>query len=242
MKGNMHYSEYVDLFKYDEGISSHPYIDACNASIFYRLLEAIGIDGKTKRVLDAGAGSGQVTRLLQGIPFLEIDACDIDLGAKKFFLDNPETANIPYHEWDIVNDKFDKHYDAIIIRGVYHHIPKSQRPVLLANLSKQSDTLINADEGILEYSNQSQRIEHCDKWYGYVIGEAKRRKLSGLVQMENEYLQHEKLNTADDGGDYKESPSDFIADANQAGLKVTTIDRLGNWEKHKGGFYTTVIK
>ena len=54
------YSEYVDLFKYDEGISCHPYIDACNGSIIYRLLESIGFDGQKKRVLDAGAGSGQI--------------------------------------------------------------------------------------------------------------------------------------------------------------------------------------
>ncbi|MCB9034589.1 MAG: class I SAM-dependent methyltransferase [Chitinophagales bacterium] len=157
----MHYSEYVNLFKYDEGISCHPYIDACNSSIIFRLLENIGIDYKPKKVLDAGAGSGQVSRLLQGIPNLEIDACDIDPEAKKFFKDNPETANIPYYDWDIINDTFDKHYDAIIIRGVYHHIPKSQRSKLLANLCRQAKVVINADEGILEYKNEEERLEHC---------------------------------------------------------------------------------
>jgi len=237
----MHYSEYVDLFKYDEGISCHPYIDACNASIIYRLLEAIGLDGNPKKVLDAGAGSGQVVRLLQGIPFLQIDACDIDTEAKRFFKDNPETANVPYYDWDIVNDTFDKYYDAIIIRGVYHHISKSDRAKMLENLCRQAKIVINADEGILEYDTPEQRLQHCDVWYGYVIGEAKRRKLSGLAEMEIEYLGHEKLNTADDGGDYKESPAELIKDAEQVSLKVPILDRLGNWEKHKGGFYTSVI-
>lgn len=237
----MHYSEYVDLFKYDEGISSHPYIDACNASIIYRLLQAVGMDGSPKKVLDAGAGSGQVVRLLQGIPFLEIDACDIDLEAKRFCLDNPETANVPYYDWDIVNDQFDKFYDAIIIRGVYHHIPKSQRAKMLANLCSQAKVVINADEGILEYNSQAERLQHCESWYGYVIGEAKRRKLPGLEEIETEYLGHEKLNTADDGGDYKESPADLVNDAKQVGLQVPVLDRLGKWDEHKGGFYTSII-
>ena len=237
----MHYSEYVDLFKYDEGISCHPYIDACNSSIIFRLLEAVGLDGSPKKVLDAGAGSGQVVRLLQGIPFLKVDACDIDTEAKKFFKDNPETAEIPYYDWDIVNDKFDKYYDAIIIRGVYHHIAKKDRAKMLANLCNHAKVVINADEGILEYSSQTERLQHCDVWYGYVIGEAKRRKLSGLAEMETEYLGHEKLNTADDGGDYKESPTDLVSDAKQVGLQVPIIDRLGKWDKHKGGFYTAVI-
>lgn len=237
----MHYSEYVDLFNYDEGISCHPYIDACNSSIIYRLLEAIGFDGQTKKVLDAGAGSGQISRLLQGIPNLEIEACDIDPEAKKFFQDNPETATIPYHTWDIVNGQFDKYYDAIIIRGVYHHIPKSQRVQLLKNLCRQGKVVINADEGILEYESEEQRLDHCKYWYGYVISEAKRRKLTGLVEMETEYYEHEKLNTADDGGDLKESPQILLDEIKEGGLILKSIDRLGNWNKLKGGFYTTVI-
>jgi hypothetical protein len=60
--------------------------------------------------------------------------------------------------------------------------------------------------------------------------------------METEYLGHEKLNTADDGGDYKESPNDLVSDAKQVGLQVPIIDRLGKWNEHKGGFYTALIK
>lgn len=237
----MHYSEYVNLFKYDEGISCHPYIDACNSSIIYRLLESIGFDKRHKKVLDAGAGSGQVCRLLQGIPNLEIDACDIDPEANQFFKDNPETAHIPYYNWDIVNGTFDKYYDAIIIRGVYHHIPKSHRVKLLSNLCRQAKIVINADEGILEYKNEEQRLEHCRVWYGYVIEEAKRRYLQGLVEMETEYFEHEKLNTADDGGDLKESPQVFLNEVECAGLKILNQDILGNWNELKGGFYTITI-
>jgi SAM-dependent methyltransferase len=205
------------------------------------LLENLGSEGNPKTVLDAGAGSGQVVRLLRGIPFLEIDACDIDAEAKQFFEDNPETADVPYYQWDIVEDKFNKQYDAIVIRGVYHHIPKAERASMLSNLCSQTTVLINADEGILEYSSPAERLAHCEEWYGYVIHEARRRKLTELAEMECENLRHEHLNTADDGGDYKESPTHLIEDATNAGLKVLTLDRLGKWNELKGGFYTAVI-
>lgn len=235
------YSEYVDLFTYDQAISCHPYIDACNASIIARLLENVGFDEKPKRVLDAGSGSGQVARLLGGIPLIEVEACDVDEEARRFFIENPETADIPYHLWDIVHDNFGTYYDAIIIRGVYHHLAKGERAVALQNLAKQGKVVINADEGILEYETPEQRVAHCDSWYGYVIGEARRRKLFGLAELEADYLRHEKLNTADDGGDFKESPREFVEDARLAGLQVKSLDRFGNWERLKGGFYTAVV-
>lgn len=236
-----HYSDVVDLFLYDQGISSHPYIDSCNASIIYRLLEGLERDGAPKRVLDAGSGSGQVVRLLKGIPFLEIEACDIDSEAQNFFKANPETADVPYYQWDIVKDTFGKSYDAIIIRGVYHHIPKNDRARMLINLCEQGRIVINADEGILEYASLAERAAHCDEWYGYVIREAERRKLYDLAEMERENLRHERLNTADDGGDYKESPEHLLQDITNARLRLRSLDRLGKWNELKGGFYTAVI-
>lgn len=237
----MHYSEYVNLFKYDKGISCHPFIDACNSSIIYRLIENIGFDKRPKKILDAGAGTGQVSRLLQGIPNLEIDACDIDPEAKRFFKDNPETSNINFYDWDIINDKFDKYYDVIIIRGVYHHIPKSQRKKLIENLCRQAKLVINADEGILDYKDEKERLKYCKVWYGYVINEAKRRLLQGLFEMETEYFEHEKLNTADDGGDLKESPTVFKQEVENSKAKVISEDYIGDWNKLKGGFYTIAI-
>ena len=60
--------------------------------------------------------------------------------------------------------------------------------------------------------------------------------------METEYFEHEKLNTADDGGDLKESPQILLDEIKEGGLKLISIDRLGNWEKLKGGFYTSTIQ
>lgn len=58
----------ISIYDYDETIVSHPLIDTCNMSIVYRLLEHLGIPCEGKRVLDVGTGTGQVSRLLKGIP------------------------------------------------------------------------------------------------------------------------------------------------------------------------------
>lgn len=242
MKRKIHYSDYTtDLFEYDFSIASHVLIDACNASIIYRLVENLDFS-KELWVLDAGCGTGQVARLLSGIKGINVEACDIDPAVEEYFKANPETKNIPYYHCDIINKELPRKYDAIILRGVYHHIAKGKRPKLLKTLCEQTDLLICADEGILEYKNEKQRLEHCDVWYKFVIDEAKRRKLYALAIMESDYVLHEKLNTADDGGDLKESPEEFKKDCKKANIVPFLIDRFGDWNFYKGGFYTAIIK
>lgn len=238
----IHYSEYVEPKLYDRNIACHPYIDAMNGSVIYRLLENLGFVGPIKTVLDAGTGTGQVCRLLNGIPSIVVEACDVDPMAKEFFMEHPETRHLPYHTWDIVNHRLPKRFDAIILRGVFHHIPKDDRSRLLSNVIRSTETIIISDEGILEYSNEVERRLHCDTWYGFVIKEARRRGLRDLATIETSYWKHERLNTADDGGDFKESPSDLMNDAMTAGLRIASLDRIGDWQNLKGGMYTAVLK
>lgn len=242
MEHKIHYSDYTtDLFEYDFSIASHVLIDACNASIIHRLVENLDFL-KELWVLDAGCGTGQVARLLSGIKGINVEACDFDPAIEKYFKANPETKTIPYYHCDIINEKLPRKYDAIILRGVFHHIAKDERPKLIKNLYEQTNLLISADEGILEYENEKQRLEYCDVWYKFVINEAKRRKLYALAIMESDYVLHEKLNTADDGGDLKESPEEFKKDCQKVNVTPLLIDKFGDWRINKGGFYTAVIK
>jgi len=237
----MHYYEYTIIDADDQTIASHPLIDACNGSIAYRLLEHLGMPCEGKTVLDVGAGTGQVSRLLKGFPGLIIEACDIDPEAKKYFLANPELNGVRLLRLDIVEEVISKNYDAAICRGVYHHIPKAKRPRFLKNLCDHARIVIIADEGIREYSNETERVRNCENWYGYVIGEAKRRGLDRLAEIESNFLAHERLATADDGGDFKESPSHLIDDAKQVGLSPVSMDRLGPWVEKGGGFFTATF-
>jgi len=231
----------IDLYEYDETIASHPFIDACNASILYTLLQHLGTSCSGKRVLDAGSGTGQVSRLLQGIPGLNVEACDCDKSYESFFRSHPELSDIRFIHHDLLNGPMSMKFDAVVCRGVYHHIPKLQRHIFLKNLSDMSNCVIVADEALLEYADNDQRLLHCDKWYSYVIQEARRRKVYNLVKMESIFWTNEYLNSADDGGDFKESPSHFLDDASKVNLRAKTLQRYGPWGKACGGFFTAAL-
>lgn len=237
----MHYYEYVAIDADDQTIATHPLIDACDASIAYRLLEHLGIPCAGKTVLDVCTGTGQVSRFLLGIPGLKVEACDLDPQAEAYFRAHPEVKDVPFVRMDVLETELKKHYDAIICRGAYHHFPKSKRPQFLKMMAAHTKLLIVADEGIREYADEAERVRNCDAWYGYVIGEAKRRGITRLAEMESQFLEHERAATADDGLDFKESPSHLIEDARVVGLKPTSIDRQGPWEQYGGGFFTATF-
>lgn len=241
--GSPRYHQYADIDpnEQDQAIACHTLIDACNGSIAYRLLEHLGIPCSGKIVLDAGAGTGQVTRLLRGFPGLLMEACDVDPESEAFFRDHPELKDVLFIRMDLLVNKLGKRYDAIVCRGVYHHIPKAERPTFLKAMCDNADIVIVADEGIREYSSNEERLRNCDSWYRHVIGEARRRGIARLAKIESTFLSHEYLNTADDGGDFKESPSHLIEDARKAGLMPVSIDRLGPWEHAGGGFFTATF-
>lgn len=211
------------------------------ARIAYRLLEYFRLDCLGKTALDVGCGTGLITRFLRGLPGLRVIACDTDPKAQMFFKTHPELTDVPYVNIDILNDQLPGHYDAIISSGVYHHIPKSQRPAFLRHMWEHSDIFIIADEGIQEYANEMQRRRNCERWYGFVIHEATRMGLATLAQMESSFWKHEMLNTADDGLDFKESPTHLIEDSAAVGLVPWSVDRLGPWEDKGGGFYIAVF-
>ncbi|MBS0203959.1 MAG: class I SAM-dependent methyltransferase [Planctomycetes bacterium] len=224
----------------DHALLCHPYMLACNASIVFHLTAHLRLPRRAT-VLDLGAGTGQVCRLLAGVPGLSLEACDFDSLSQQFFRAHPELRQIPFHLLNVLEQPLPKKYDAIVARGVYHHIPKTLRPSFLRVLWENSRVVIIADEGISEYRTLEERSTHLSAWYGYVIGEAEREGLTHLAASERRYWKHEALNTADDGGDLKESPTDLLVDAREAGLQPPSIERYGPWTDKHGGFYTATF-
>src|SRR5258708_15194099 len=197
----MPYYERTSIDIDDQTMALHPIIDACDGSIAYRLLEHIGFPCIGKTILDVGAGTGQMCRLLRGFPGVVVEACDLDPQSEALFRQSPELKPMTFHRVDILSQSFSRPYDAAVARGVYHHIAKSDRHRFLKTLTDLAPIVIIADEGIREYSSEDERLRNCETWYGYVIGEARRRKIESLALIETEYLKHEQLGNADDGGD-----------------------------------------
>lgn len=237
----MYYYEYVAIDADDQTIALHPLIDACNASIAYRLLEHLGMPCAGKTALDICAGTGQMSRFLLGIPGLKVEACDVDPQAQAYFQNHPELKDVPFFLMDVLATELPRRYDAIVCRGAYHHFPKAQRSQFLKMMCDHTKLLIIADEGIREYSTEKERVRNCETWYGYVIGEAKRRGITRLAEMESRFLEHERAATADDGLDFKESPTHLVEDAQLVGLRPTSIDRQGPWKECGGGFFTATF-
>jgi SAM-dependent methyltransferase len=233
----MHYYSYVDPMEYDMAISCHPFIDQMKGMLAYRLLEGFDFDPDGKTVLDVGTGTGLIVRFLKGIPGLKLFACDIDPVAEEFFKSHPEHQDILYQRIDVVAGGLKERYDGIVCSGVYHHIPKLQRPKFIKELCEHAKVVVIADEGIQEYSTDEERRSNCLKWYCFVIEEAKRRRLDGLARMESEFLKHDLLGISEDKLDYKESPSHLIKDSKKAFLFPDYLDRIGPWQLNGGGFY-----
>jgi SAM-dependent methyltransferase len=237
----MRYFEYIPIDADDQTIACHPFIDACNARILFHVLRTLGcnLDGLTG--IDVGAGTGQVSRLLLGLPGIKVEALDPDPEAARYFGQHPELVDVPFHQIDLPSGALPKLYDLAVARGVYHHIPKKDRPLFLRSLCNHARVVIIADEGLQEYSTPVERQAHCDTWYGYVISEARRRGLTRLAEMESHFHEHERLETADDGLDFKESPTHLVGDSRAACLPDPLIDRLGPWNSLGGGFFVAVF-
>lgn len=237
----MHYYDHVRIDVDDRNIPCHPMIDQCNGVIIYRLLEHLGIPCAGKSVLDVGTGTGQVVRLLRAIPGLQVEACDIDPHAAANFKRHPELRDCAFHRLDFLIDDLPRRYSAIVCRGVYHHVAKAKRPEFIRRMGRTSDVVLIADEGILEYHTEAERRTNCTSWYGFVIGEAKRRGLDQLAEIEGQFLAHERLNTADDAMDFKESPTHLLEDAKRVGYIPASLDRIGPWEERGGGFFVATF-
>ena len=157
--------------------------------------------------------------------------------AKVQFKSHPEHQDIVYQRIDVVAGELKERYDGIVCSGVYHHIPKSQRPKFIKELCEHANVVIIADESIQEYSTAEERRSNCLKWYGFVIEEAKRRGLDGLARMESEFLEHDLLGVSEDSLDFKESPSHLIGDSKFVGFSPKCVDRLGLWQNNGGGVF-----
>src|ERR1039458_6015668 len=160
----MNYYEYIAIDADDQTIACHPLIDACDARILFEVIRHLGFDLSGRNALDVGAGTGQVSRLLLGLPSLTVEALDSDPEAQRYFAHHPELGSVRFHVREVIRDGLPQHYDLVVARGVYHHIPKKDRPAFLRALCTRSQLTIIADEGLLEYSSAAERVQ----WNGRV--------------------------------------------------------------------------
>src|SRR5260370_42281749 len=124
----MPYYEHTSIDIDDQTIALHPIIDACDGSIAYRLLEHIGFPCIGKTILDVGAGTGQMCRLLRGFPGVVVEACDLDPQSEALFRQSPELKPIPFNRVDILSRSFSRPYHPALAGGDDYHFATHTTP------------------------------------------------------------------------------------------------------------------
>lgn len=233
------YFSEVDIFVYDRTVVAHPLMDQLRGGVVAALVMIRG--DRPTRVVDVGAGSGQITRILLAFPWIEVTALDSDSQAACFFRAHPELERVPFIQEDVMNFAPTDRFDVAVCVGVFHHIPKDQRPAFLSKMLSLADHVIVADEFLSSYGSQDERETVCRSWYDWVIGESRRRGLDELANLEISFKDHDVHARGGDTGDFKESLEHFKYDTDRAGARIISTLAYGDWAVTGGGMGVLTI-
>jgi SAM-dependent methyltransferase len=239
------YYDRVNIFVYDATIVAHPYMDQVKAAMISDLITIDRQGDRKLHILDAGTGSGQLARSILGAGFSNLALADIDRHSAKFCRDHPELSHLPFHIVDLTSADLKtlagNTFDAVCLLGVFHHVPPRQRAAFLQNMARIARFIVIGDEGIQEYSSESERKHHARAWYSFVITESRRRGIEELALLEEQFMMSDTADVRGPDDDFKESPSAVIEYATRAGLTIARQTRLGDWTQYKGGMYTALL-
>jgi predicted RNA methylase len=234
-----HYYDDVDIYDYDKTITSHPLMDQLKAGVVAAVLAARGI--QRTHIIEVGAGSGQMTRVLLGFPYFSVLALDKDPHAAKFFADHPELNEVEFISSDVFDFQPDRKMDVVVCVGFFHHMPKARRPSFIKKLLSIAPVVVIGDEFLAGYSNAVERTFNCARWYEWVISESSRRGLEILVRLETAFMEHDLLADGADEGDFKESLELLRDDVGRAGARIVSTVEFGDRDRLGGGMAVVTV-
>lgn len=234
------YFSEIDIFAYDRTVVAHPLMDQLRGGVLAAVARLHGVH--PARIVDVGAGSGQMTRMLLGFPWLEVTALDCDDHARQFFSSHPEMSAVPFLHLNVMDLQPGPKFDVAVCVGVFHHVPKRHRSAFLKKLLGVATTAVVADEFLADYATAHEREVLCRRWYEWVIAESSRRGIDELARLETSFMSHDIDARGDDAGDFKESLSHFRENALDAGAKVISELVYGDWTMTGGGMGVLTIE
>jgi SAM-dependent methyltransferase len=240
------YFETVDIYEYDETIVAHPLMDQVKSAICERIVLRAAAHDRTSKVLDLGCGSGQLARSLLGLSNVEVHLSDCDPDSRTFCSRHPELGVLPFHAVNLLHDDGVEalrkvRFDSIVILGVLHHVPPLERARFIANCARVASHVVLADEGLAPYADEAERCRNAEIWYNFVIAEAKRRGLDKLAALEESFKKCDISTTRQVTDDYKTSLEEVLTLVDDRMVDRTTIKRIGDWPRHRGGMYVVDI-
>lgn len=175
------YGETVDVRSYIEQLQIHQYIPQADALIM-RELHRLASEQPVS-VLDVGMGPGRLTDPISKISGVACTGIDVSHSFVEYARKNLDS------ETELVCADFLKYkpghdFDALVLQGVWHHVPTEERRtwfVQLEALTAPKGTIIVGDEFVAPHDTEEQRTINVVLFYAHIIAEAVKVDCEGLV-------------------------------------------------------------
>lgn len=164
-------SRYIDIHKYHQYETSHPYYREMLNKIISYIIENYHKDYKT-RLLEIGSGTGLLTKRLARLKDTETVAIELDKNCFDMLKGNIKAPNIKCLHADALTFKTKHKFDIIVSSFAHHHTHYKQRFRFIRNLAcnlREKGVYIMGDELIPHFSNQAERRSSLINYHNQII-------------------------------------------------------------------------
>ncbi len=242
-------SRYIDLPTYHNIERGHPFYVEMIEEILLQIkkyFDEIKVKAHNKdiqlTVLELGAGTGLCSLELLKLPFIKLDALDIDSECCKMLSSHPEASkcNIILGDAAIYCKKH--HYDMVVSTFAHDHIHYNKRFLFAQNIYnnlKKGGIYIMGGELLTYFSNDTERKKALFRYHNYIIDLALQHNRVQLSELENNALK----SGLDMVGDFKRHETMFEDEMKSAGFRCLLKNKIGPLDNHEvGGIFVYVFK
>jgi cyclopropane fatty-acyl-phospholipid synthase-like methyltransferase len=206
--------------------------------------KVVGRSGKDVRLntLELGAGTGLCSLELAILPFIKLDALEIDKECCKILASHPEAVHYNVIQEDAVTYCRTYNYDVVVSTFAHDHIHYNKRFAFTRNIYnnlKKGGIYIMGGEVLPYFSNEMERKKALFRYHNNIIDIALKHNRIQLSELENNALK----SGLDMIGDFKRHEAMFEEEMKSAGFSCLVKKKMGPLDKDDvGGVFVYVFK
>jgi phospholipid N-methyltransferase len=224
---------------YGLAIVKHPFFKEAKEKIFEIAQNYLD---KNSRILEYGAGTGNLTETLINLPFGDFLVTEDDRECFEFLKKRlGDNQRLRFELRDITQKFDDGPFDAIFSCVVDHHIPPDKKIVHFRNLFSQLKSgcvFIVCEELIDGYTDQNSYVNALKNYYGVIIKECIENGHFDIAKIEALALK----NGIDGFDEYKISKKQYLENIQNAGFRLVLVEKMGPEDGHDHGVYVIVAQ